>query len=83
MKQQKKNSTSGYPALENLLFGAVKLIKNSDIDNYKYSGYRIRFDRKGEFSFGNGFGQNAIPFGADMNSSVYANNKAKNILVFG
>ena len=50
----KKNSISGYPTLENCLFGSVKLTKNPDIDKYKYSGYGVRFDRKGVFSFGNG-----------------------------
>ena len=32
-----------YPTLENSLFGAVKLVKNADIDNYKYSGYSIGY----------------------------------------
>ena len=36
--------------LENCLFGAVKLTKNSDIDKYKYSGYGIGFDSRGTFS---------------------------------
>ena len=36
---------SSYPALENCLFGAVSLTKNADIDQYKYSGYGICFDR--------------------------------------
>ena len=63
------------------MFGAVKLIKNADIDKYKYSGYGVGLDRRGEFSFGNRFGQNVITFGADMSSSVHANNKTKNILV--
>ena len=31
----------------------------------------IGFDRKGEFSVGNGFRCNVIIFGVDMNSSVY------------
>ena len=31
----KKYSISGYPTLENCLFGSVKLIKNLDIDEYK------------------------------------------------
>ena len=58
--------------------------KHVDIDQYKYSGYGIGFDRKAEFSFGsNGFGRNIIIFGADMSSSVNANNKIKNILVIG
>ena len=79
----KKNYISDYPTLENCLFRSVKLTKNPDIDKYKYSGYGIGFDRKGEFSFGNGFGQNVIIFEADMNSYVHANNKPINILVFG
>ena len=65
------------------MFGSVKLTKNPDIDKYKYSGYGIGFDRKGEFSFGNGFGQNVIIFGADMSSSIHSTNKTKNILVLG
>ena len=40
---------SSYLTLENCLFGAVKLTKHVDIDQYKYSGYGIGFDRKGFF----------------------------------
>ena len=65
------------------MFGSVKVTKNLDIDKYRYSGYGIGFDRKRAFSFGNGFGQNVIIFGADMSSSIHASNKAKNILVLG
>ena len=79
----KNNSISSYRALENCFFGAVKLTKNTDIEKYKYSGYGIGFDRKGEFSFGDGFGQNIIVFWADMSSSIHANNRTKNILVLG
>ena len=73
----KNYSISTYPTLENCLFGAVSLTKNADIDKYKYSGYGIGFDRQGGFSFGNGFGKNCIIFGADLSSSLYANNKKK------
>ena len=59
------------------MFGAVSLTKNADIDQYKYSGYGIGFDRKGEFSFGNGFFGNFIILGADMSSSSHANHKKK------
>ena len=69
--------------MENCLFGAVSLTKHIDTDQYKYSGYGIRFDRKGEFSFGNGCGRNCIIVGADMSSSIQANNITKNILVLG
>ena len=65
------------------MFGAVKLTKNSNIDKYKYSGYGIGIDRRGEFSFGDGFGQNVITFEADMGSSVHGNNETRNILVLG
>ena len=66
------------------MFGAVSLTKHVDIDQYKYSGYGIGFDRKGEFLFGsNGFGRNVITWGANMSSSVHANNRTKNTLVLG
>ena len=74
---------SSYPTLENCLFGTVSFTKHADIDQYKYSGYGIGFDRKGEFPFGKGFGRNCRILGADMSSSVYANNKTKDILVLG
>ena len=75
---------SSYPTLENCLFGAVSFTKNADIDKCKYSGNGIGFDRLGEFSFGTRrFGRNVIIFGADMSSSVHANNKKNNILVLG
>ena len=45
----KNFNISSYPTLENCLFGAVKLTKHPDIDQYKYSGYGIAFDRKGFF----------------------------------
>ena len=47
-----------YPTLENCLFGAVSLTKHPDLDEYKYFGYAIEFDRKEKFSIGNGFGRN-------------------------
>ena len=80
----KNYNISSYPTLENCLFGAVSLAKHVDIDQYKYSAYGIGFDRKGEFAFGSsGFDRNVIIFGADMSSSVHANNNTKNILVLG
>ena len=51
------------------MFGAVKLTKHVDIDPYKYSGYGIRFDRKGFFSIGDEVGRNVIIFGGDMSLS--------------
>ena len=67
-----------YPTLENSLLGTVKLVKNAEIDKYKYSGYGIGFDRHVTFSVPNGFGKNVIIFGVDMSSSKHVDNK-KNI----
>ena len=62
--------------LENCSFGAVTLTKNDDIDKYEYSGYGIGFDSKENFSHPRRWiGNNFIIFGADMSSSVHANNK--------
>ena len=60
-----------YPTLENCLFGAVKLVKHLDIDQYKYSG----FDRKAFFSFVNTTGRKLIVFGVDMSSPLYIDNE--------
>ena len=66
------------PTLKNCLFGAVVLTKNPAIDNYKYSGYGIRFDRRSIFSFlSGGFGQKVLIFGADMSSPIHVDNKKK------
>ena len=78
----KNNNIASYPALENCLFGAVNLTKNADIGQYKYSGYGIGFDRKGEFSFGSrGFGRNCIIFGANLTNSSHTNNRKNSIPV--
>ena len=69
-----------YSALENCLFGAVKLTKNADIDKYKYFEYGIGFDTRETSSFpSGGFGCNVIIFGVDMSSSVPLDNKKKDI----
>ena len=45
------------PTLKNCFFDANTLSKNTDIDKYGYSGYKIGFDRRGSFSFpGGGYG---------------------------
>ena len=41
------NSDDNDPTMKNSLF--VTLTKNADIDKYRYSGYGIRFDRRGSF----------------------------------
>ena len=64
------------------LLGAVTLTKNSDIEKYGYSGYRIGFDRRGSFSFpGGGYVQNVLIFGADMSSPPHIDNKKRHISI--
>ena len=71
-----------YPVLENTLFDAVKLPKNSEIDMYKYSGYGISFDRLEIFSFHAGrFVCYVIIVIVDMSSSVHVHNKSKDNLI--
>ena len=77
----KNYDISSYPTLENCLFGAFSLAKNTNIDQYKYFVFCIGFGWKGTFSFGNGFGKNVIIFGVDMSSSVHVDNKKKDILI--
>ena len=72
-----------YPALDNCLFGSVKLTKNADIDKYGYSGYGIGFDRETSFSIRNETGKNVIIFGVDMSSSAKIDNRKKDILILG
>ena len=48
--------------MENCLFRAVRLTKNMDVDEYKYSGYGIGFNEKIKFLVGNGFVKNCIIF---------------------
>ena len=83
--QVSKNYNLGsYPTLENYLFGAINFTNHADIDQYKYFGYGIVFDRTGESSFGSRrFGRNAIIFEVDRSSSVNAYNKKKHIFVLG
>ena len=70
--------------MKNCLFGAVTLTKNTDIDEYLYSGYGTGFDRRSSFSFpGTRFGQNVLIFGLDMSFSLHIDSKKKDILVLG
>ena len=70
--------------VQNTLFGTVSLTTNADVNKHKYFEYGIAFDRTSRFSFpGGGNGQNAIIFGADMNSSIHVDNKGKDILILG
>ena len=56
-------SHSSDSTIKNCLFRAITLTKNADIENYKYSGYGIGFDRRSSFSFpSGGSGQNVLIF---------------------
>ena len=44
---------------------------------YKFSAHVIALDRRGTFSVANGFGENVIIFGVDVNSSVHVDSKEK------
>ena len=60
------------------LFGAISLTKNTDIGNYKYSGYGIDFDRHGTFSHPSGeTGRNVIILGEDVSLSTKIDNRKK------
>ena len=77
--------------IENALFGAMKITKNTDYSKNNYTGYGLCFDE------GNAFGhtiregnfdhttsaRNVLIFGADMSSSVHATNRANHIYVMG
>ena len=81
-----KNRSIDSPDLtvKNGLFGGIKITKDVNTSHYKSSGYGICFDAKGKFSIGNiTKGKNVIIFGADMSSSIYANNKLNNIYILG
>ena len=77
--------------IQNALFGAMQITKNTDTSKYNYKGYGICFDESEEFTHvrkrGNFSdttdGRNVIIFGADMSFSKHGNNKANNIYVMG
>ena len=77
------NSRNTDYAVQNALFGGVKITKNAtDTSKHKYEGYGIYFDEGGTFSKGGiNNGRNVLIFGVHENSLVPANNKAKNIYV--
>ena len=78
-------------AIQNALFGAMKITKNTDSSKNNYTGYGICFDEGGQFGHtvkkGNfnrvANAKNVIIFGVDMSSSTHATNRANNIYVMG
>ena len=64
------------PKLINGFFGAVILVKNSDINKFGYNGYGIGFDRDTTFSFpSGGFGHNVLLSGVGIWGSTHIDNK--------
>ena len=61
----------------------IIVIKNSDKEKYMSSGYRIKFDSAGSWSFDNDFAKFFIIFGIDKSSSSHADNRKNNFLILG
>ena len=80
-----------YYTIQNALFGAMKITKNTDSSKNTYTGYGLCFDEGGEFGHTVRQGnfdrttnaKNVIIFGVDMSSSIHATNRANNIYVMG
>ena len=56
-------------------------MKNSDKEKYVNSGYGIRFDSGGFWSFRNENARNFIIFGVDNSSSSHSDNFKNNFLI--
>ena len=77
--------------IQNALFGAMEITKNTDTSKYNYKGCGICFDEGGTFSHRitersfthTALGRNEIIFGTDMSFSKHATNRANNIYVMG
>ena len=77
--------------VQNALFGAMEITKNTDTSKYNYKGYGICFDVGGKFGHTIREGnfdrtmnaRNVLIFGADMSFSTHKTNKANNIYVMG
>ena len=77
--------------IQNPLFGAMKITKNTDSSKNNYTGYGLCFDEGDEFGHTVKQGnfnrttnaKNVIIFGVDTSSSIHATNRANNIYVMG
>ena len=73
--------------IQNALFGAMQITKNTDTSKYNYKGYGICFDEGGTFGHTITEGgrahttnaRNVLIFGADMSFSVHATNRANHM----
>ena len=77
-----RNPTNNFK-FKNCLFGATNIVKNSDKEKYVYSGYVIKVDSAGSWSFDNDFARNIIIFGVDNSSSSHSDNRKTIFLVLG
>ena len=75
-----KNPTDNLK-VNNCLFEATNIIKNSDKEKYVYGGYRITFDSAGSWTFD--FARNVIIFGIDNSSLSYSDNHKNIFLILG
>ena len=85
------SSRSDTFTIQNALFGAMQIIKNTYTSKYNYKGYGICFDEGGSFDHTRREGnfdhttnaRNVLIFGVDMSGSIHATNKANNIYAIG
>ena len=77
--------------IQNALFGATQITKNTDTLKHDYKGYGICFDEGSEFGHTITEGgrahttdaRNVLIFGADMSFSIHKTNRATHIYVMG
>ena len=77
--------------IQNALFGAMQITKNTDTSKYDYKGYGICFDERSEFGHTTTEGgfphttdaRNVLIFGTNMSFSVHKTNRANHIYVMG
>ena len=59
----------------------TNIVKNSDKENYAYSGYKNVFDSAASWNFDDDAAKNAIVFGIDNDSSPNVENRKSNFLL--
>ena len=77
--------------IQNALFGAMKITKNTDSSKNNYTGYGLCFDEGGKLDHtvkqGNfnrtTSAKNVMMFGVDTSSCIHATNRTSNIYVMG
>ena len=66
---------------KNYLFGAKNIVKNSDKEEWMYSGCEITFDSTGSWNFANEFAWTFILLGVNNNSLFHVDNGKNDFLV--